>query len=165
MYMCACCAAQRALPSSSGLFTVAIAIVVASSCAVVPSASAALTMEGVFSDRMVLSHTRPMLHGTGLPGENIAVVVAFAGGSGGRGADGETGSNHSITYQRCDAAGAFAVELPPLAAPSTVPATLTVHSHSGGTAKASNVLFGTVLLCGGQSNMVHPVAYDYNATA
>lgn len=32
-------------------------------------------------------------------------------------------------------------------------------------ATARWVLFGTVVLCGGQSNMVHPVTYDYNATA
>lgn len=32
------------------------------------------------------------------------------------------------------------------------------------TIRARNVLFGTVFLCSGQSNMVHPLSYDYNAT-
>jgi hypothetical protein len=31
--------------------------------------------------------------------------------------------------------------------------------------RADRVLYGRQILCGGQSNMVHPLSYDYNATA
>jgi hypothetical protein len=40
----------------------------------------------------------------------------------------------------------------------------TGKSNSPSFATARDVMFGTVILCSGQSNMVHPLSYDYNAT-
>lgn len=39
-----------------------------------------------------------------------------------------------------------------------------LSSRAAPFATATGVLFGHTILCSGQSNMVHPLSYDYNAT-
>eukprot|EP00054_Salpingoeca_dolichothecata_P001222 m.18497 g.18497 ORF g.18497 m.18497 type:complete len:534 (-) comp11907_c0_seq1:46-1647(-) len=111
--------------------------------------SHALRMFETFGDAMVLSNDKPALHGTTSPG---AVVVV------------EESSNHYSVKAEPD--GLFIVSLKPRA-PSTngTGITISVSDSSGGKASAREVLFGEIFLCSGQSNMVHPVSYDYNATA
>ena len=138
-------------------------------------------MLGVWGDGMVLQHDRPLVHGCLEGLEEAAAAPPGANANGTEVYVAVHAANGTVTARAsaaADAGGCFAVKLPPqphdqsgggerhpgatlrvavAAAPPALPVALS--------ATATGVLFGTVLLCGGQSNMVHPVSYDYNATA
>ena len=63
-----------------------------------------------------------------------------------------------------DAGGVWRQLLPATAA-STLPHTLTVKSDDGHNATLSNILFGDVYICGGQSNMAFSLPANANASA
>lgn len=71
-----------------------------------------------------------------------------------------SGAKHVTT---ADVNGTWRVVLPPMAA--SLGHTLNVSSSSGESATLSDIAFGDVFLCGGQSNMVFAVPAMTNATA
>eukprot|EP00040_Diaphanoeca_grandis_P028204 m.162302 g.162302 ORF g.162302 m.162302 type:complete len:278 (+) comp31275_c0_seq1:153-986(+) len=125
-------------------------------------------MLGVWGDGMVLQHDEPVVHGcidafTGHGTGATVVVVSIT-----KSASGEKIGENNATV---DQTGCFRVPLSPqppaTSASAAVKLTVTIvgqHYASSVLETATNVLFGTVILCAGQSNMVHPVSYDWNAT-
>lgn len=124
---------------------IAAGLLCASSLAVLSDAS--LRMSDLFGDGMVLSSEEPLIHGYTEPGAYISVKI-----------NGTTVADAKATDD-----GLFVASISPRPA-SQSQHQIDVLSSSGGTASARGAMFGTVILCGGQSNMVHPVSYDYNAT-
>lgn len=119
-------------------------------------------MLGIFGDSMVLQHDEPLIHGCGAaPHARIAALVS----------PGPTGSSDEVVRRVADQIGCFQL---PLAARPAMTATsggvsIAVKVSVGNAsspffARADRVLYGTQILCGGQSNMVHQLNYDYNAT-
>lgn len=126
-------------------------------------------MLGVFGDNMVLQHDQPLMNGCGAaPG---AVLVAEISAPAGQAAWIRADERVQTT---ADANGCFVFALqarPPTPAAAAAAGGYVVQVRAGASpgaavvASAAHVLFGRVVLCGGQSNMVHPVSYDYNASA
>ena len=104
---------------------------------------------------MVLQHTQPVVAGRCLQGTNVTAVLAVL----------TTGAGDVIVDEQATpcAGGRFLLTLSPRA-PSNVRHTITVSAGTA-TATARGVLFGTVLLCGGQSNMGFTTAGEDNSTA
>ena len=103
-----------------------------------------------------------MIHGCGAqPAERITAVVEPGG---------------EMAVAAAEPNGCFVVRLAPrsvmTSADEAVSISLRVDSQSSTSllsraapfATATDVLFGHTILCSGQSNMVHPLSYDYNAT-
>jgi hypothetical protein len=118
-------------------------------------------MLGVFGDGMVVQHDNPLLHGCGAPaGHRIGAAVKD-----------HSANKTTATWTTADQEGCFVIALDPrpqMYFPSdnlsVIVKLATGKSNSPSFATARDVMFGTVILCSGQSNMVHPLSYDYNAT-
>jgi hypothetical protein len=128
------------------------------------SADAGPYMMGVFGTDMVLQHDQPLLHGCGaIPNQYIAALIT------------KPISNTTapeVVRVHADTGGCFLLKLAPRPAmynsSESVLIQVKIAIGQAGSpffAVARNVLYGTVILCGGQSNMVHPLSYDYNYTA
>jgi len=82
----------------------------------------------------------------------------------------QAGASVTVTLQgtvykgTADSTGRWEIHLPPQQA-STTGVTLTVASSAGEAQALSNVLFGDVWMCSGQSNMQMTVSMVFNATA
>lgn len=127
------------------------------------STSKAPQMLGVFGDSMVLQHDAPLVHGCGAPVHaNIAVLIT----------PGPNSTKNEVVRRVADKIGCFQIPFaarPPMtnasASVSIAVKVSTGNASSPFFARAKNVLYGHQILCGGQSNMVHPLNYDYNASA
>eukprot|EP00041_Stephanoeca_diplocostata_P021908 m.518030 g.518030 ORF g.518030 m.518030 type:complete len:556 (+) comp21937_c0_seq3:120-1787(+) len=132
----------------------------------------ALQMAGVFGDGMVLNADSPKIHGFARPGSKLEARVTrttLVVPGKARERDVEVIAEESITVSN---QGTFIIKFQPqpqsratTAMTPTSALQITVEIPTEGlVAVAHDVLFGTVFLCSGQSNMVHPLSYDYNAT-
>jgi hypothetical protein len=125
-------------------------------------------MLGAFGDGMVLQHSEPRVHGCGVPSNSkVVTTLQFPA------------KNETIIRAVAGADGCFDILLPRVAPQWRAAGLLNGASlrligcdrptcAGGGAyaiAEASGVLFGHIVLCSGQSNMVHPLSYDYNASA
>ena len=100
-------------------------------CAMTAPFNSALTLPTHFSSSMVLQRDAPIeLWGRDTPGSTVALTY--------RGVP--------LPPATTDAAGRFAVALPPLALNAT-PDTITVRSSQGGVAVLSDVVVGDVFVC------------------
>eukprot|EP00038_Savillea_parva_P009301 m.182602 g.182602 ORF g.182602 m.182602 type:complete len:550 (+) comp15578_c0_seq1:186-1835(+) len=115
-------------------------------------------MQGVWGDNMVLQHDNPMIHGCGAPHKAPIAALVTPG--------------DEVARTVSDEIGCFVLRLAPRAVMNAssqgvgIAVKVSTGNQSGPFfAQASNVLYGHTILCGGQSNMVHPLSYDYNATA
>ena len=125
-------------------------------------AGAGPRMLGVFGDSMVLQHDGPVLHGCGAaPRAPIAALIAPGPGS----------SDNEVVRSVADQIGCFQLSLAarPIMTSASESVSVAVKVSTGDAsspffARATNVLYGVQIVCGGQSNMVHPLSYDYNAT-
>lgn len=106
-----------------------------------------LTLSNVYGDNMVLQRApyQAVISGTANPNVRITVGAAGRIGAGISGGD-----------------GSFYVGLPPIERGG--PYTVQVNSSTGESVSLSNVLFGDVWLCGGQSNMQMTVNGAFNAS-
>ena len=118
-----------------------------------PPPTLALRLASALSDDAVLAAAGAVVWGWAKPG--AAVAVAFSGAHTGR---------YSATAAASD--GAWRVDLPTVV-PSLAPSTVTISSVGEPTRSLRRVLFGQLILCGGQSNMqasaaraAHPPAPD-----
>ncbi len=138
-------------------------------CLAVPAAAlASPTMLGAFGDGMILQHNDPKLHGCGVPPQSKVVATVD-----------QENRAQVVVRGIADAKGCFVLSLP-----SVPPQVIAEQLREGATIRligcnkptcagggaypigqATNVLFGHIVLCSGQSNMVHPLSYDYNASA
>lgn len=110
-----------------------VCLIMAAVC--VPAARAAVTLNPLFSDGMILQRAMPVpVWGEADP--HAPVTVTFGGQT-----------RHAVA----DTKGAWRVKLAPMTA-SSKPRTLSVSS-GGARVGAQNVLVGDVWLCAGQSNM------------
>ncbi len=121
-------------------------------------------MLGVFGDHMVLQHDEPLIHGCGAaPHAKIAALIT----------PGPAGSANEVVRRVADQIGCFVLPLaarPVMtkAASETVAIAVKISTGNASSAffaRADGVLYGHQILCGGQSNMVHQLSYDYNATS
>ena len=118
-------------------------------------------MSQMFSSDMVLQHTNPTIVGTcndplssvaDLISE-VAVIVMDA-----------AAQKILETIQKpIDSSGHFTVVLSSRK-PSPIFYKIIVKCPSGAKANASRVLYGSIIVCGGQSNMGFPTKSEYNAT-
>lgn len=109
---------------------------------------------------MVVQHDNPAFNGCGAPaGEHMAAEVI------------QDDNATEIVRFVADDNGCFRFETAtrPAMTLSSQAVTVAVKLSKGAQepwfAVAHKVMFGHVILCAGQSNMVHPLSYDYNATA
>jgi sialate O-acetylesterase len=109
--------------------------------------SQGFSLSKTLGDHMVLSRNGAVVYGFDAPGSTVTTILD----------GGETFSN--IT----DASGVWRQQLAPRVAGG--PHVLSFSSSSGGTAAISDVLFGDVYLCSGQSNAQFSVSAAFNATA
>jgi len=109
---------------------------------------APLRLSGVFGSHATLQRDVPWaLWGWAAPSARVS--TAFMG---------------AVYHTTSGADGAWRQPLP--AAPANfTPSTIEVAADSGERVRLTDVLFGDVFVCGGQSNMNHPVSYNENATA
>jgi sialate O-acetylesterase len=120
---------------------------------------AELSLNQLFSDGMILQTNkdygaRSFVYGSGSPGEQVLIA-----GLPRRSAKGQP---YPTTV---DASGKFRVQLDPVSA-TMASFTMTVSgSKSTNKITVKDVLYGDVILCGGQSNMVKPMNYIFNASA
>ena len=121
-------------------------------------------MLGVFGDSMVLQHDEPLLHGCGAaPHAKIAALIK----------PGPAGSADEVVRVVADQIGCFLLSLatrPVMTSAASEAVAISVKISTGNAsspffARARGVLYGHQILCGGQSNMVHQLSYDYNATS
>ena len=143
-------------------------------------------MLGVFGNNMVLQHDKPLLYGCGAqPNASISAVISPSSSSlAAAPAPDQTPSsvsaaahsrpNVETVHVYADESGCFEFKLtprPPMTGSNISGFVVQVKGSTPGStsapsfATARNVLYGHIVLCGGQSNMVHPVSYDFNATA
>ena len=128
-------------------------------------ALAKVQTNSLFSDGMVLQTsadatlTQPTtLYGTASPHEPVTLTAS----------SGFPGVPYAAT---ADASGAWSIQLKPDVASAATEAlagqfTLTLSGATGGAkVVATNVVFGDVYLCTGQSNMEKTVSYTWNGTA
>eukprot|EP01112_Ceratiomyxa_fruticulosa_P020244 TRINITY_DN6848_c1_g1_i1.p1 TRINITY_DN6848_c1_g1~~TRINITY_DN6848_c1_g1_i1.p1 ORF type:complete len:245 (+),score=45.24 TRINITY_DN6848_c1_g1_i1:1001-1735(+) len=108
---------------------------------------AQLTFSNTLGNNMVLQREPSTANIWGWANPNDAVKTTFRN------------ENYAVT---ADKNGAWLISLKPT--PAGGPYTITVTSSSSGEATLSNVLFGDVYLCGGQSNMQFTVCDAFNAT-
>jgi hypothetical protein len=142
-----------------------LSVLLLSAIMVEPSTAFATTpqMLGVFGDGMVLQHDRPIIDGCGaLPHANIAACVGNSSGPCG----------DEIVRIMADKIGCFSLPLAPRSVMKSAASKLVIevkvstgNASSPFFARARDVSYGHVILCAGQSNMVHPLSYVYNATA
>ena len=114
-------------------------------------ALAAVSLPNLYSDHMVLQRDRPVpLHGTATPGQAVVVTLGLTGAQ-------------PIWHEsaQADATGAWTVTLPSTHAGG--PYTLTFAADN--TIALSDVEFGEVWLCSGQSNMAFTLSSAKNADA
>lgn len=96
---------------------------------------------------------RPFMYGTAEPGE----IVTVAGLS--------RRSANGVPYPTtADASGRWRLQLDPYQGGATFNATIT-GSVSSNTIEITNIVYGDVILCSGQSNMNKPLSYVLNASA
>lgn len=121
-------------------------------------------MLGVFGDSMVLQHDEPLIHGCGAAAHaKIAALIT----------PGPAGSANEVVRRVADQIGCFQLPLearPVMTDAAAEAVTIAVKISTGNAsspffARANTVLYGHQILCGGQSNMVHQLSYDYNATS
>jgi hypothetical protein len=112
-------------------------------------------MSELFGNDMILQHDDPVVGGNCTGNGDITAVVSD-----------NLGMIVGNATDAC-AAGRFLLNLAPLA-PSSVLHTIEVRSPSAScgpeTAVAERVLFGSVIVCGGQSNMGFTTRGEYNGT-
>ena len=141
-----------------------VVVALAGSSSATGAAPAAPRMLGVFGDSMVLQHDEPLIHGCGAaPHAKIAALIT----------PGPAGAANEVVRRHADQIGCF--QLPLAASPVMTEAAseavaIAVKVSTGNAsspffAQARAVLYGHQILCGGQSNMVHQLSYDYNATS
>lgn len=112
--------------------------------AVSSAASAAPTLDPLFSDHAVIQRDRPIhVRGRAVPGEPVSVRLGDRRAS-----------------ATADASGHWTANLPAMAAGG--PYTLTVRGHGGASVSAGDVMIGDVWLCSGQSNMEWPLRRAMN---
>lgn len=128
------------------LGAVLAAVIHSSSAEVSRSASGGkLKLPAIFSDHMVLQCNTPVpIWGWAKPNDEVAVVLK--------------GKKPLVT--KADAQGRWMVKLPPQ--PAGGPHELIVRTREE-TVRFTDVLFGEVWVCSGQSNMEWPVAWAQNA--
>ena len=117
-----------------------------------PAATAGnLTLPKVLGSHMVLQRApkRATVWGWASPGGKVTVTLAGA----------------PPVQGVADAGGAWSVSLPPQCAAGCVGKQLTVASADGGSRVLTDVAFGDVLFCSGQSHMTFSVNQDMNASA
>jgi len=115
-----------------------LAVLIAIRCA---DSVAAVTLNGVFGDHMVLERERPVpVWGTADPGERVTVRFA-----------------EQVHEAVADDRGRWSVRLDPLAA-SPGPRRLVVRGGDGKEITVDDVVVGDVWLCSGQSNMAFGMA-------
>lgn len=133
----------RAVVFAAVLLAAAVALASAS-----PKASA-LRMPVVFSSNMVLQRAPQSARVWGWANAGVTVTVSIAG------------QTHTAT---AGSDGSWLATLNPVGVSSTE-YTLAVTDSQGGSVSLSNVLFGDVFLCSGQSNMQFTVSMVNNASA
>lgn len=113
------------------------------------TSGATFQVSNVFSDHAVLQRdgSGALVWGFGAPSD---VVVT-------------TGLGNSKLQTVVGNDGVWRQRLPPQ--PAGVKADLAFQASSGGVASLNDVIFGDVILCGGQSNMEFTVSQAFNATA
>ena len=117
---------------------------------VIRPTAAAISLPSIYGSHMVLqANQQGELWGMAGAGATVSVTV---------GADG-----HVPLVTAADAAGRFSVALPSMPA-SLAPVTITIESGADSLV-LSDVLFGSVYVCSGQSNMELTVIATINATA
>eukprot|EP00755_Sulcionema_specki_P009556 Sspe_Gene.44020::Locus_21549_Transcript_1_3_Confidence_0.500_Length_2184::g.44020::m.44020/K05970/SIAE; sialate O-acetylesterase len=121
------------------------------------SAEATVYLNGLFSDHMVLQRPVPDMHvppariyGTADPSETVRVAL------------GGVGSQSFAVHPNSD--GGWSQSVSPIAG-KMGPYTVTVTGGDGNSTTISDVFFGDVLLCSGQSNMELQLRATDNATA
>jgi len=110
-----------------------------------------LTLAKVLGSHMVLQRApkQASVWGWGSPGGKVTVALA--------GAPPVSGV--------IDASGAWSVALPPQCAAGCVGRQLTITSSDGGSKTLTDVAFGDVFFCSGQSHMTFSINQDMNANA
>ncbi len=129
-------------------------VTVAASClALLGSATTTgnLTLPRVLGSHMVLQRApkNARVWGWATPGDKVTVTLAGA----------------SAVQSTADASGAWSVSLPPQCPAGCVGKQLTIDSSDGGSQVLTDVVFGDVLFCSGQSHMTFSVNQDMNANA
>jgi sialate O-acetylesterase len=113
-----------------------------------PPVGPALALPSIFHSSMVLQHSQPTAFwGVAWPGQKISVTLS---------------GSATLTTTAAAADGRFAVTLP-AQPPSLTPHTLTVTAEAH-KLTLNDVVFGSVFVCSGQSNMGLQVAATINAT-
>lgn len=135
-----------------------LAVAVAASClALLAGAGSAATTTGnltlpkVLGSHMVLQRApkNARVWGWATPGDKVTVTLA------------ET----TAVQSTADSSGAWSVSLPPQCPAGCVGKQLTITSADGGSQVLTDVGFGDVLFCSGQSHMTFSVNQDMNANA
>ena len=131
------------------------ALILALAGASAPPAPAAgnLTLPKVLGSHMIFQRApkKAAVWGWASPGGKVTVTLAGL---------------PSVTVQGvADASGAWSVVLPPQCAAGCVGKNLTIRSADGGVETLTDIGFGDVLFCSGQSHMTFSVNQDMNANA
>ena len=122
------------------------------------AASASLAMPRWFGDNMVLQTNQQSGFRSFLNGQTEANAVVNIVQQ----KNGDKGVQYTVTS---DATGAWEVMLNPTSDGPNDRSTITVSDATGANQiKATNVVFGDVFFCGGQSNMVFPTDMAFNKT-
>lgn len=112
-----------------------------------PFARAEVTLPNIFGDNMVLQRDMPVpIWGWATAGEEVAVTLK------------DTGHTAKTT---ADAKGNWQAKLPAMSAGGPY----TLHVAASNTFELTNVMFGEVWICSGQSNMEWPVRASKNSEA
>ena len=125
----------------------------------VPFAAAELSMPEVFGDNMVLQArdgcgTRSFFYGRGVPGETVEVAGFTRRSDNGEPYPAVVGDD-----------GRWSIQADPCTTSNAVYRIAVRGSVSKNVLNFDNVVCGDVFVCSGQSNMVKPVSYAYNAAA
>ena len=134
------------------LTAVFAAAVATSGVAAGPTTAAAnLTLPKVLGSHMVLQRApkRATVWGWASPGGRVTVTLTGA----------------PAVHGVADASGAWSVSLPPQCPAGCVGKQLTITSDGGGSKTLTDVVFGEVLFCSGQSHMTFSINQDMNANA